>query len=527
MNTIVAVITLLIAIPSILFGGTPSIKDVNCLSGNEMKQLMTSHSVTLSEEQCEKLLQVISTFDADSAESFQELAGELQELASALREQRGEITLPQFSLIQDMDLKEHLDVFRDLSRHPDISLRFFSLLMRIKNFDLSASNELQQLIADETLSVEDKRILKTWCVNIGLDIVNDSAQDIYVHFQLLNDNDLKPKIGDKAPSFEITDIHGNVVTLAQFKGKPVLVHFWATWCGPCMSEIDRVNTYVRQMVEQDKVVVIGVSLDQNEAAFKAAIKKHNLNWIHNFEGKGWGTNLGKLFKVNAVPQDFVIDKNGIVFSYDYQDLGKALNDNDANKRVEPVVPSPAPIISEGNSETIQTPVDEVEARKIDVGVFTNNPCNLLIERRPIPPDNKVHHLFLLRGEEEYPIPCASGDNWNDVRVCSETNKAFSLIRTWQKSDNRWGSIRKLVEITFPLPREPMTEVQTRTLFVEDLKIADGRSRINAIQSVSPDGKTLLVIRSIPRKINEHKTAWTINAAYMDVATGDFKPIGWK
>lgn len=333
MNTIVAVITLLITIPSILFGGTPSIKDVNCLSDNEAKQLMTSHSVTLSEEQCEKLLQIISTFDADSAESF-------QELASGLREQRGKIPLQKLALFQDMDLKEHLDVFRELSRHPDISLRFLSLLLRIKSCDLSASNELRQLIADETLSVEDKRILKTWCVGIGLDIVNDSAQDIYGQIQLLSDNDQKPKIGDKAPSFEITDIHGNVISLAQLKGKPVLVHFWATWCGPCMFEIDRVNEYARYMIEEGKVVVIGVSLDDNETEFKAAIKKHNLNWIHNFEGKGWGTKIGRLFKVNSVPQDFVIDKNGTVFSYDYQDLHKAFTRDNANHRVDPTVKTP-------------------------------------------------------------------------------------------------------------------------------------------------------------------------------------------
>ncbi len=181
------------------------------------------------------------------------------------------------------------------------------------------------------------------------------------------------------------------------------------------------------------------------------------------------------------------------------------------------------------SQPLESKDWRLEARKLDVEVLTNSPCGLLIERRPLPPDYKIHHLFLFRDDEEYPIAWEAEEDWDELRVCSETNKAFGLIKTWQKRENGWSGDRKrIVEITLPLPNEPMTKVQTRTLVeMDDLKTAEGRSWINGIQSVSPDGKTLLVNKAIPRKIDENKTSWTHEVLYMDVATGDFKQIGWK
>ena len=171
----------------------------------------------------------------------------------------------------------------------------------------------------------------------------------------------------------------------------------------------------------------------------------------------------------------------------------------------------------------------LELRKSDVLTLTNDLCALLIERRPLPPGYKIRHLFLLRNDKESQIPGEPEEDWDDLHVCSETNKAFALIRTWQKSKNGWsGDIKRLVEITLPLPHDPLTEVKTRTLVeMKDLESEEGRSWISEIESVSPDGKTLLVRRAIPHKTGEHSTSWTYETFYMDVATGDLKPIGWK
>lgn len=308
----------------------PSIADVKCLDDKEMQRLIAEHTVTLSEDHRIKLLKIIDTIDSNSVEPFRELARDL-------RNNNGKVLLNKFSPFQEIDLKEHLHIFRKLSTHPDISFRIFCLLMRIKSYDVSASKELKQLIGDEMLSVEDKRVLKSWCVGIGIDVVNDSAQDIYGHIQMaMGDGDLQPKIGEKAPLFEIKDINGKTVSLAKLKGKPIILHFWATWCGPCMFEIDRIQSYFHYMIEEDKIVVIGVNLDETEDEFQAAIKKHKLNWIHNFEGKGWGSKIGRLYKVNSLPTDFVIDQNGIVASYNYQDIYNVLTINEnTNKGVEP------------------------------------------------------------------------------------------------------------------------------------------------------------------------------------------------
>lgn len=183
------------------------------------------------------------------------------------------------------------------------------------------------------------------------------------------------------------------------------------------------------------------------------------------------------------------------------------------------------------AQKVEQSLDDLilEARKLNVETYTNALCNLLIERRPIPPDYKVHQLFLLRDKEEFSIILASGEDLDDVRVCSETNKAFGLMRIREKRGDRWREdIKSIVEMTLPLPDEPLSAVEIRTLVeMDDLETAEGRSWISEIEDVSPDGKTLLVRRAIPHKVNEHTTSWAHETFYMDVATGNFRKIGWE
>jgi len=108
----------------------------------------------------------------------------------------------------------------------------------------------------------------------------------------------------EAPDFTLTDMEGNKVSLSDYKGKIILLDFWATWCGPCKMEIP---SFIKlQNDYKDDVVVIGVSLDQSgPAAVVPFAKKMNINYPIVY---GDGKVVQAYGGVRGIPTTFVIDK---------------------------------------------------------------------------------------------------------------------------------------------------------------------------------------------------------------------------
>jgi thiol-disulfide isomerase/thioredoxin len=136
-------------------------------------------------------------------------------------------------------------------------------------------------------------------------------------------------LGAKFPDFTEKDLDGKPLSIAKYKGKVVLVDFWATWCGPCVAELPNVlkayDDYHAKGFE-----IVGISLDSDEQKTRAFLKERKMAWPQYFDGKGWDNKLAVQYGVHAIPATYLLDAEGKVIGRDLrgddltQSLAKAL-----------------------------------------------------------------------------------------------------------------------------------------------------------------------------------------------------------
>jgi peroxiredoxin len=129
------------------------------------------------------------------------------------------------------------------------------------------------------------------------------------------DGQSKVPLGSKAADITQNDPAGKPVSLASLHGKYVLVDFWASWCAPCRAENPNVVKLYKQY--QDKgFTVFGVSLDAeaSKAAWIKAIAIDGLAWTQVSDLKGWANAAAKTYDVKSIPQNFLIDPNGVIIA---------------------------------------------------------------------------------------------------------------------------------------------------------------------------------------------------------------------
>lgn len=122
----------------------------------------------------------------------------------------------------------------------------------------------------------------------------------------------KVKVGQEAPLFEVKTVDGKEVKLADFKGKYVLLDFWATWCGPCVGETPNLKAVFEKYGKREDFAMIGLSLDKEAEKPKAYAKQNGCDWVDGFLGD-WGKDeVTKKYGVSGIPSIWLIGPDGKV-----------------------------------------------------------------------------------------------------------------------------------------------------------------------------------------------------------------------
>ncbi|MCW3109005.1 MAG: thioredoxin family protein [Segetibacter sp.] len=120
-------------------------------------------------------------------------------------------------------------------------------------------------------------------------------------------------LNKQAPDLTMNDVNGKPVSIGSFKGKYLLIDFWASWCGPCRQENPNVVAAYNQFKNKN-FTILGVSLDQDKAAWQKAIANDNLTWTHMSDLKQWESAAVQAYGFDGIPFNVLVDPTGKIIA---------------------------------------------------------------------------------------------------------------------------------------------------------------------------------------------------------------------
>ena len=131
------------------------------------------------------------------------------------------------------------------------------------------------------------------------------------------------------------DLDDNDLSLEQYRGKVVLLDFWAVWCGPCVAEMPNVKQ-VYEKYKDANFQIIGISLDESRDKLVAYLETEGITWPQFFDGNGWKNQVAQMYGINAIPHTYLIDGEGVI--------------RKANVRGRALEPAVAELVRENNAK---------------------------------------------------------------------------------------------------------------------------------------------------------------------------------
>ena len=159
------------------------------------------------------------------------------------------------------------------------------------------------------------RYLEMLKSSVGVEVVPQKPRKRGKHGLSRRLTEAYEKFGQPAPDFSTTDLDGKSISLQQYRGKVVLLDFWAVWNGFCIGEILRVkkiyDTYKDQGFD-----VIGVSLDTDEAKLRSYLEENNIPWRQIYSGLERESPLAQQYDVRSIPARWLINRDGTLIAHE-------------------------------------------------------------------------------------------------------------------------------------------------------------------------------------------------------------------
>jgi thiol-disulfide isomerase/thioredoxin len=263
----------------------------------EVERSLNSRVIKISAKQAELIVAEMSVRDP---ESKNELFSSFRALQIAQRE-----SVSCNVLTELMDSPVICHEFRN---ETDVLVRFQANLRLAATGNKDAADQLCKLFGDHSLTTFDARLIRTACLQTGINADETTSEELLNHLKSLTRSS-GFKTGELIADFEVVDTEGKTFKLSEHKGKIVLLHFWATNCGPCMVQMPEVKKRIGGF-PAERIEVLFVSLDYDADAFAKAKGELDIKCRHIFDGRSVGGSIPKHFKVDRMPLDIVIDSAG-------------------------------------------------------------------------------------------------------------------------------------------------------------------------------------------------------------------------